>query len=108
MSELMEWTTSIEVRSVVSGFKVGSTYPERCVNEEANGNSADGVRDECCVHRMRQRNHDIEGKEDDGNQDHHAGPHQDEVISSLGKHSRALPSMNGSLGGGFVLGRALL
>jgi hypothetical protein len=80
MSELLEWTTSIEVRSAVSGFKVGSPYPEESVNEEVHGNLVNSMRDECRIHRMQRHVlHKDRDKEVDG--DHHEGcGHQESAV----------------------------
>src|ERR1700722_12507311 len=57
MSELLEWSTSIEVRSAVSGCKVGFPYSEGSVNEEVYGSPAHAVH-ELCPRRLRQRQFD--------------------------------------------------
>ena len=110
MSELMEWTTSIGVRSKLSGFKVGSTYSEGSVNEEANGNPADSMRDERCVHRMQRHGIQHEdGKEDDNGEEHDSAA-QDSVIAQ--PHTVACEGAafdeRFPRGSGFVLGRALV
>jgi len=82
MSELLEWTTSIEVRSAVSGCKVGFPYPEGSVNEEVYGSPAHTMH-ELCPCRLRQRQLDP-AQERRGRDADHTGEgsvgHQEAVV----------------------------